>query len=68
MAITLVRSEELCGTVAHTCGNVFTAERAKIKADIEVLEGFRDKSADGSNRKLIRARIEGAGLAIRITA
>jgi hypothetical protein len=68
MAIMLVRSEELCGTVAHTCGNVFTAEIAKIKADIEVLERFRDKSADGSNRKLIQARIEGAGLAIRITA
>jgi hypothetical protein len=34
--------------VAHNCGNVFTAERAKIKADIEVLERFRDKSADGS--------------------
>jgi hypothetical protein len=46
----------------------FTAEIAKIKADIEVLERFRDKSADGGNRKLIQARIEGAGPAIRITA
>jgi hypothetical protein len=57
MAIMLVRSDELCGTVAHTCENVFTAEIAKIKADIEVLERFRDKSADGSNRKLIQEGI-----------
>jgi hypothetical protein len=37
----LVRAGELCGTVAHTSGNAFTAEIVKIKADIELLERFR---------------------------